>query len=67
MRDEDPDARRKVVAHEIGADLSSLSLHELDERVTLLEDEIRRLREEAARKATSRDAAAAFFKTSGGA
>lgn len=65
MRDEDPDARRRVVAHEIGADLSSLSLHELDERVVLLEDEIRRLREEATRKAGSRDAAAAFFKVSG--
>ena len=65
MRDEDPDARRRVVAHEIGADLSSLSLHELDERVVLLEEEIRRLREEATRKASSRDAAAAFFKASG--
>lgn len=65
MRDEDPDGKRRVVAHEIGADLSSLSLHELDERVTLLENEIRRLREAAARKASSRDAAAAFFKTSG--
>ncbi len=65
MRDENSDVVRKAVSHEIGADLSSLSLHELEERVTFLEDEIRRLREEAARKASSRDAAAAFFKTSG--
>lgn len=65
MRDDDPEVRRKVATHEIGADLSRLSLHEIEERVTLLEDEIRRLRDEAGRKASSRNVAAAFFKTPG--
>ena len=53
---------KKVVAHEIGSDLSALSEHELRERVELLHREIARLEEEARRKAASRDAAAAFFK-----
>lgn len=63
MRDDDPDLRpKKPVAHEIGCDLSTLSEFELKERVGLLRGEIARLEEAAARKAESRDAAAAFFR-----
>ena len=53
---------KKVVAHEIGSDLASLSEHELDERIELMTREIERLREEKSRKAASRDAAASFFR-----
>ena len=53
----------KKVAHEIGCDLAALSEHELKERVDLLKGEIARLEEEARRKAASREAASAFFKS----
>ena len=63
MRDDDPDGRpKKPVTHELGCDLSSLSEAELRERVELLRREIGRLEEDAARKAASRAAAAAFFR-----
>ena len=48
--------------HEIGQDLSMLSIDELDERVEMLEQEIARIREARARKENSRAAASAFFK-----
>jgi uncharacterized small protein (DUF1192 family) len=48
--------------HELGQDLSTLSVEELDERIEILEQEIERLREARAGKAASRDAASAFFK-----
>jgi uncharacterized small protein (DUF1192 family) len=48
--------------HELGQELSMLSLDELEERIEMLEDEIERLREARARKEASRDAASAFFK-----
>ena len=54
---------KKQLAHEIGCDLSALSEHELKERVELLRAEIARLEEEARRKAASREAASAFFKS----
>lgn len=60
--DEAERRRKRVVSHEIGCDLSALSVDELDERVTLLEAEITRLRDEAARKIASRQAAAAAFR-----
>ena len=55
-------ARPKPPAHELGQDLSALSLAELDERITLLEREIERLREARRGKEASKAAAAAFFK-----
>jgi uncharacterized small protein (DUF1192 family) len=58
--DEKP--RPKPSKHEIGQDLSLLSLHELDERVKMLEEEIVRLREARAKKDASRTAADGFFK-----
>ena len=54
--------RRLLSGHEIGQDLSMLSIDELDERIALLEREIGRLQEARARKEESRAAASAFFK-----
>jgi len=59
----DPDELpKKKVAHEIGQDLSLLSIGELAERVSLLKDEIGRLEAEMAGKRASQTAADAFFK-----
>ncbi|MEA2934925.1 MAG: hypothetical protein QOD74_1571 [Variibacter sp.] len=58
----DDDAPKKKVAHEIGQDLSLLSVSELSERVSLLRDEIARLEAAIERKRASHDAAGAFFK-----
>jgi uncharacterized small protein (DUF1192 family) len=59
----DDEPRKVPVGHQIGQDLSSLSLHELDERIAALQDEIRRLEEAKARKAASMTAASTFFKS----
>ena len=59
---EDDDRPRKKITHEIGQDLSLLSVGELGERVNLLKDEIGRLEAEIARKHASQTAANAFFK-----
>ena len=59
--DEKP--RPKPPTHEVGQDLSTLSLAELDERIALLEREIERLRAARAGKEASKVAASAFFKT----
>jgi len=48
--------------HEIGQDLSMLSIDELDERVEMLEREIARLKEVRAKKESSLAAASAIFK-----
>jgi uncharacterized small protein (DUF1192 family) len=63
MASEDDDRPRKKVSHEIGQDLSLLSVEELTERVALLKSEIARLEEAAARKRASRDAANSIFKS----
>ncbi len=60
---EDDDRPRRKITHEIGQDLSLLSVEELTERVTLLKTEIARLEEAATRKRASRDAADSFFKS----
>ena len=60
--DED-DRPRKKITHEIGQDLSLLSVEELNERIALLTTEAERLREVAAKKRASKDAASSFFKT----
>jgi uncharacterized small protein (DUF1192 family) len=54
--------RPRPPAHELGQDLSTLSLAELDERVALLQREIERLKEARSRKEASKHAADAFFK-----
>ena len=60
---EEDDRPRKKVTHEIGQDLSLLSVEELTERIALLNTEIERLREAAAKKRASKDAADHFFKS----
>jgi uncharacterized small protein (DUF1192 family) len=59
---EDDDRPRKKITHEIGQDLSLLSVEELNERIALLASEIERLKEAASKKRASRDAADNFFK-----
>lgn len=59
--DED-DTPRKPSAHEVGMILDALSVQELEERLVLLEKEIERLKEEIARKTSSRSAADSAFK-----
>ena len=63
MASEDDDRPRKKVSHEIGQDLSLLSVEELTERVALLKSEITRLEEAATKKRASRDAANSMFKS----
>jgi uncharacterized small protein (DUF1192 family) len=63
MAIEDDDKPRKKVTHEIGQDLSLLSVEELTERIALMNSEIERLQAAMAKKRASRDAANSFFKT----
>jgi len=63
MANEDDDRPRKKITHEIGQDLSLLSVEELSERIALLTSEIERLQQAAAKKRASKDAANAFFKS----
>ena len=59
----DDDRPQKKAVHEIGADLSMLSVDELKARVDLLKAEIARLEAEATRKASGRQAAESFFRS----
>ncbi|HET7850076.1 MAG TPA: DUF1192 domain-containing protein [Pseudolabrys sp.] len=59
--DEDDRPKRKVT-HEVGQDLTLLSVEELGERVRLLRDEITRIEADMARKRASRSAADQVFK-----
>ena len=63
MAADDDDKPRKKITHEIGQDLYLLSVEELTERIALLTGEIDRLREAMAKKRSSKDAAASFFKS----
>ncbi|SIQ64136.1 MULTISPECIES: DUF1192 domain-containing protein [unclassified Bosea (in: a-proteobacteria)] len=56
------DSPKKKAVHEIGQDLSALSLEEIDARIALLKAEIERLTEARAGKSASRLAADAFFR-----
>jgi uncharacterized small protein (DUF1192 family) len=59
----DPDdLPKKKIAHEIGQELSLLSVGELGERIGLLKEEIARLEAEMTRKRASQRAADSFFK-----
>ncbi|MGN6465458.1 MAG: DUF1192 domain-containing protein [Rhizobiaceae bacterium] len=60
----DEEAPRKKKVHEIGQDLSLLSVDELSERIELLRDEIRRLEAERTAKGATRNAADALFRKS---
>jgi len=57
------EAPKKKRAHEIGEDLSKLSLDELAERVELLKAEIARIEAAGETKRASAKVAATFFKT----
>jgi uncharacterized small protein (DUF1192 family) len=59
--DEDDRPKKKIV-HEIGQDLTLLSVEELAARVQLLHDEINRIEADMAQKRASRTAADQFFK-----
>jgi uncharacterized small protein (DUF1192 family) len=63
MAIEDDDKPRKKISHEIGQDLSLLSVEELGERIALLKTEIERLQSAQTMKRATRDAADRFFKT----
>ena len=63
MAADDDDKPRKKISHEIGQDLSLLSVDELNERIALLSAEIERLQTAMTKKRASRDAAANFFKS----
>jgi uncharacterized small protein (DUF1192 family) len=63
MAAEEDDRPRKKITHEIGQDLSLLSVEELTERIALLTSEIERLQAAATRKRASREAANNFFKS----
>ena len=59
---DDEDRPKKKIAHEIGQDLTLLSVNELKERVALLKEEIARLEANMASKSASKSAADLFFK-----
>lgn len=59
---DDDDRPKKKVSHEVGQELTLLSVEELAARVQLLREEIARLEADMARKQASRSAADQFFK-----
>jgi uncharacterized small protein (DUF1192 family) len=59
--DEDDRPKRKPV-HEVGQDLSLLSIEELSDRIALLNDEVTRLQAALEKKRASRSTADQFFK-----
>jgi len=59
---EEDDRPKKKLVHEIGQELTLLSVEELGERMQLLKDEIARLEADMNRKRASRSAADQFFK-----
>jgi uncharacterized small protein (DUF1192 family) len=59
----DPDdLPKKKITHDMGQDLSLLSVGELADRIGLLKEEIARLEGEMTRKRASQKAADTFFK-----
>ena len=59
---EEEEVRRPKTVHEVGCDLSLLSVAELKERITMLKDEISRLELAIRLKESSKSTAATFFK-----
>ncbi|MCJ8055448.1 DUF1192 domain-containing protein [Shinella curvata] len=58
----DDDRTQKKTVHDIGSDLSLLSVDELSARIDLLKAEIARLESEKAQKGASRSAAESLFR-----
>ena len=61
VADEEP-LRKPATMHEIGCDLSKLSVEELHERVAALKAEVERLEAVLRSKQASRNAADTFFR-----
>ena len=59
---DDDERPKKKITHELGQDLTLLSVGELAERVTLLKEEIARIEANMATKQASKSAADMFFK-----
>ena len=59
---DDDDRPKKKISHELGQDLTLLSVAELNERISLLREEIARLEADISKKQTVRSAADQFFK-----
>ena len=60
---DDDDKPKKKITHELGQDLTLLSVGELRERIELLKSEITRLEADIKGKQASRSAADSFFKS----
>jgi uncharacterized small protein (DUF1192 family) len=58
----DDEPKKKARPHEIGQDLSLLSVGELTERIGILRDEITRLENELKAKDSTKSAAEALFR-----
>ena len=63
MAIDDDDRPKKKISHEIGQDLTLLSVEELAERIALMDAEIQRLQTSMQLKRATRDAADRFFKS----
>jgi uncharacterized small protein (DUF1192 family) len=59
---DEEDRPKPKLAHEIGQDLTLLSVAELENRIGLLKSEIARLEADIAKKRSTRAAADQFFK-----
>jgi len=59
---DDEDRPKKKIAHEIGQELTLLSVAELTDRIGLMREEIARLEADIAKKQATRSAADQFFK-----
>ena len=55
--------KNKKAVHDIGEDLSAISIDELDERILLLKSEIQRLEDEKTKKSAVKSAADTLFKS----
>ena len=60
---DDGEPRKPATAFAIGEDLTMLSIEELERRITVLGDEIRRLESAIAGKKDSRTTAETFFRS----
>ena len=60
---DDDDRPLPKMSHELGQDLSLLSVDDIEARIAALAAEIERLKADAAKKRAGRDAANTFFKT----
>ena len=62
MDSDDIAPRKKPVQIQLGEDISTLSAHELEDRIKRLEEEIARCRQEITARNATRSAAENFFK-----